>query len=395
VYQQVEFTRQALFEKVWSTPVLKVAAEIGVSDVAVAKACRKAEIPLPSRGHWAMPEERRPKQPKLPAAPSGHAGSVYFNAVSPEHRQAVARPASLGPRIPVPDRLDEPHKLVTATLKALRKAKPADNRVHVSGASALDVSVSPEQTDRAMRLLDTLIKACESLGMRWSVGEKGTVVACYGEQIRVHLHETLSKQTIAPPPRKTTARQPDYTSAWYPRYEWVSKGRLSFLVEDHVANGARRVWATTTATPLEDKLHEIVAGLPLVAVGIRQHREEREEWQRRYELEQARRKEAARQAEVQRRLRARLVHSLERWEQSCRLSDFCDAAAREIERLSPEQRQAGEAWLSWARMQAELLSPLGMQLSATTNLDASLEGWYYNEYQRSDEDWWSKREHGR
>lgn len=187
-----------------------------------------------------------------------------------------------------------------------------DNRVHVSGITALDVSISPEQTDRAMRLLDTLIKASESRGMRWAVGEKGTTVECDGEQIRVRLHETLSKQpTEPPPPRKANARQPDYGSLRYPRYEWVSKGRLGFMVEDHVANGARRVWASTANVPLDLKLHEILAGLPIVAAGIRLHREEREAWRRQYEVEKERKKEIARNVEIERRRRVRLVHSLE------------------------------------------------------------------------------------
>ncbi|GGZ71932.1 hypothetical protein GCM10008101_27710 [Lysobacter xinjiangensis] len=390
MYRQVEFTRQSLFDKVWSTPVLKLAAEIGVSDVAVAKACRKAGIPLPGRGHWAMPESRRPRQPALPAAAAGNSESVFFNVLAPEHRQTLARPAALGPVIRVPEHLSSPHKLVAATLKVLRQTKPMDNRVHVSGTTALDVSISPEQTDRAMRLLDTLIKASESQGMRWAVGEKGTTVECDGEQIRVRLHETLSKQpTEPPPPRKANARQPDYGSLWYPRYEWVSKGRLGFMVEDHVANGARRVWASTANVPLDLKLHEILAGLPLVAAGIRLHREEREAWRRQYEVEKERKKEIARNVEIERRRRVRLVHSLEQWERSRRLNDFCDAAAGEIARRGTEAREPAEEWLAWARAPANLLSPLGDRLLATADLDVNLDDWYYNEYQRREESWWS------
>lgn len=47
MYTFVSFTVVELFEKVWQTPMVKLAHEIGVSDVAVAKACRKAGIPLP------------------------------------------------------------------------------------------------------------------------------------------------------------------------------------------------------------------------------------------------------------------------------------------------------------------------------------------------------------
>ncbi|KTC15881.1 hypothetical protein [Pseudomonas viridiflava] len=53
MYTFVSFTVVELFEKVWQTPMVTLAHEIGVSDVAVAKACRKAGSPLAGRGHWA------------------------------------------------------------------------------------------------------------------------------------------------------------------------------------------------------------------------------------------------------------------------------------------------------------------------------------------------------
>jgi hypothetical protein len=47
------WNREQLYEKVWDQPVTKVAKEFGVSDVAIAKVCRKLNIPLPGRGYWA------------------------------------------------------------------------------------------------------------------------------------------------------------------------------------------------------------------------------------------------------------------------------------------------------------------------------------------------------
>jgi hypothetical protein len=62
-------TRQALYEQVWSMPMTKLAKEYGVSDVALRKACRKANIPLPVQGHWNKPPTVRTKarRPSLPA----------------------------------------------------------------------------------------------------------------------------------------------------------------------------------------------------------------------------------------------------------------------------------------------------------------------------------------
>lgn len=49
--QKVE--RETLYEEVWSDPVTVVAARYGLSDVGLAKICKRLHIPLPRRGYWA------------------------------------------------------------------------------------------------------------------------------------------------------------------------------------------------------------------------------------------------------------------------------------------------------------------------------------------------------
>lgn len=55
-----EFTRRELYDLVWAQPMRTVAASIGISDVALAKHCRKADIPVPSRGYWARKQAGKP-----------------------------------------------------------------------------------------------------------------------------------------------------------------------------------------------------------------------------------------------------------------------------------------------------------------------------------------------
>ena len=43
-------TRQQLYDLVWSKPVRDVAADFGMSDVALAKRCRAVRVPIPPRG---------------------------------------------------------------------------------------------------------------------------------------------------------------------------------------------------------------------------------------------------------------------------------------------------------------------------------------------------------
>lgn len=82
------YKRETLYEEVWAQPLLEVARHYGVSDVAIAKTCRKMHIPLPGRGYWSKVQngrtlKREPlppydtcpvvrkmsRQPKVPEAP--------------------------------------------------------------------------------------------------------------------------------------------------------------------------------------------------------------------------------------------------------------------------------------------------------------------------------------
>jgi hypothetical protein len=47
------FTREALYNLVWSEPTRTVSRRLGISDVGLAKACKRANVPTPDRGYWA------------------------------------------------------------------------------------------------------------------------------------------------------------------------------------------------------------------------------------------------------------------------------------------------------------------------------------------------------
>lgn len=79
-----EFTRKELYELVWSQPMKTVAASVGVSDVALAKHCKKANIPVPSRGYWARKQAGKPTSqialpPRFPGAVDRIGGSADKN----------------------------------------------------------------------------------------------------------------------------------------------------------------------------------------------------------------------------------------------------------------------------------------------------------------------------
>jgi hypothetical protein len=48
-----KISRQDLYELVWSEPTTALARRFGISDVGLAKVCRRSAIPAPPRGYWA------------------------------------------------------------------------------------------------------------------------------------------------------------------------------------------------------------------------------------------------------------------------------------------------------------------------------------------------------
>jgi hypothetical protein len=57
--------RSELYELVWQQPMARLAQTFAISDVGLAKICRKHDIPRPPRGYWAKKQfgQEPPKSP--------------------------------------------------------------------------------------------------------------------------------------------------------------------------------------------------------------------------------------------------------------------------------------------------------------------------------------------
>jgi hypothetical protein len=84
-------TRAELFDLVWNEPMRTVAPKFGLSDVGLAKLCRRNAIPLPPVGYWARSGRRR-KRPKLPSAPESQRESID---ITPSEMRKVDATADL------------------------------------------------------------------------------------------------------------------------------------------------------------------------------------------------------------------------------------------------------------------------------------------------------------
>jgi hypothetical protein len=63
--QGTEVSRQELYAEVWSTPMIKLAKKYGLSDVGLAKVCKRNNIPRPGNGYWAKVAHGKKVEPCL------------------------------------------------------------------------------------------------------------------------------------------------------------------------------------------------------------------------------------------------------------------------------------------------------------------------------------------
>jgi len=171
----IQVTRQALYDQVWATPMTKLAKEYGISDVALAKICKKLNVPYPWRGYWRRKETGKAvKQlPLPPSADPAKQSVVICRTIRPE--AVTALPESVQEnitaeqfpeqKITVPDRLMNPHRLLKGHLDGWRSASVDEYGAIQSGSlRQLNIRVSPQHLSRALRIMNALFLALDGRG---------------------------------------------------------------------------------------------------------------------------------------------------------------------------------------------------------------------------------------
>lgn len=312
--------RSTLYEQVWTTPMSRLCKTYGLSDVGLAKICDQHRIPCPPRGYWAKKRSgktvrRRP----LPALTDDRMEKVCLQARPVEEAvgdyteadRIVAREKEEGPRIEVAATLVDAHPLVVRTVKSLLAARPDERGLVRPGAKGcLDVTVGMRSTDRAMRVLDALIRALEVRSFRVVLGagegeQAGTWAELHGERVRFRLDERVTRTE-----RPQDKKKPD-EMRWFFRdrieYDFSPSGELALHLVHSGKTILRHSWRDGGKRRLEGWLNSFVVGLVRVALGLEDERREAE--RQRLDVEQRRR--AREEAELLRREEERLARDEE------------------------------------------------------------------------------------
>lgn len=392
MYKHVEFTREEIYKLVWQRPVIAIASEIGVSDVALSKACRRAGVPLPGRGYWAaLKSGRALKVAPLPALKSGQLTLVKFDVLeNPPPRVRKVPPAAVA-LIEVPVRIAKPHPLVVELQAAAKSAREDKGVLALNYAKVLRVRTSAQYIRRAMLLMDTLIKHFELRGYTVRIGGKykETELILNEGEVSFRLDERTTR-TPPPPPPPTPVRGGRHeldTERWRPAYVMAGTGEFTLEFGKYRLEGCRRVWKDKSGSLLEVQLHEVMEALPSWESLLKVKRLEREDEEAKQRVTEERRVAAARAKEILRQQRAELVKNLHAWERAERLRCFVLAVEK-----TDDPTTESLMWLEWAKLQVQALDPLS-DLPAVTSLAVHLDKYFtgHSSWSKPEEsDWWSQ-----
>jgi hypothetical protein len=363
----MQLGREQLYEQVWTEPILSIARSLSISDRGLAKICARHRIPTPGRGYWQRLRSghrvRRKALPQLPTV-EAHLAVIHVRRRAPLpqpeeppgpvaiQQEFEARPEN---RLSVPERVDRFHPLIRQTregLRGSREASTSDPRRHRS--PRLDVEVAPGSVRRALRVLDTLIKALIARGFTVRAGENGspkTVITIEGVEIQIRLEERHRLVEVTP---SRSVRN------WWatPATRREPTGELALRITDPEVGNLRRTWADGRRQRVESCLNAFIVGLVRASDARRRHLLWRAEEDRKWEEERRRREE-----ERQRRLReearvGELTRQVAAWQEARGIRHYAAALRRATAERDDLVSSGIAPWIEWVERYADRIDPL-------------------------------------
>ncbi|MAS93127.1 MAG: hypothetical protein CMO55_08015 [Verrucomicrobiales bacterium] len=370
----VKLTRKQLYKEVWKTPIHRLSEKYGLSDVGLAKACKRMDIPRPPRGYWRRKETgAKVRQTPLSEPKENTQLEIEFHPSGRPARGWKRGERSAGPPAPTLEIADtltetESHPLVAASWKRYEKAKEGkDGILSTKAKRCVAVSVCRDHLDRSLRLLDAVFRAWEGEGhsveIRASDDGSTTLLKAGKEEIEISIFEDVKEFELEP--TEDELLQPKWT--WKKRIETRPMGKLTvYLAGKRIAESQtfHRRYRDGQNAPVEKKGGRILQAALEYVEARRSFLEEEErrlaamrEEQRQWEIEWERRQEARRREEEEQRRVESFLEASEKWARARQIGEFVEACEEELKRLQIDLQEQQD-WIDWARRVAERLDPL-------------------------------------
>ena len=373
-------SRKELYELVWSEPMKILAPRFGISDVALKKACTRAEIPTPGLGHWAKKAARKgTSQVVLAERPPGMddevvvgAGVGYWHSGWSEEELLAALP----PRPEFEEPIESVRERIAKTVGKLtvprevrlwhpaidKLLKEDEQRRERQRASSYPSSWDAPLFDtplerRRLRVLNSLVLATGMMNGKLAISDhegRSIEFSFYQRRVGIRLDQLRRAKR-----RGHAANSPDADEA---------KLSLSILESSHSEN-ERIAWQDDEQGKVETRIAEIAIQIILTAeLQYREGTIRSHEWrvQRKGELEeeerekkcQAERAERERQKRLEQARIDRLLKSAAAFQRAEVIRKYVEAIRSAQTDNSACSREELEGWSQWALAEADRIDPV-------------------------------------
>lgn len=315
-------TRRQLYDLVWTKPMRDAAADIGISDVGLKKACVRHRVPVPPQGYWnKIHAGQKPHKSVFHEVDDARLNRVEIagasNSLAPTVKKAMdearARESAPEKRIAVPAIIQPTLPAAVRLAAALKRSKPDEKGLaYANDPKLLHVRVAAESVDRAVGLAEALLVASTERGFVSTSGSQHLTLTVDGEPIVLSLkentkrvpHVTTKEETEREERRARAAHNKNwdlYSRLFQstPRWDYQATGQLFVEIEGKEHLSARTRWSDTTNRKLEALLNDVVVGLITYAAARKERRAEQERREQEWKLERQRQEKARARAELE------------------------------------------------------------------------------------------------
>jgi len=351
--KKITITRQGIYEMVWNKTLSSITKRYTIKYPELRKVLTELDIPIPENGHWS--KLKFGKQVEIKPLPEDYTGKNEVELIEKEISDIVVseKEEVLHKVIEedknniykVPKKLTHPDILIESTKEYFNAGErffyrsgyriPEKERNDV-----LDIDTTKNTFQRALRIMDTIIKILRNRGHDVEIKRGKTLAVIYGQEIEIRLRE---KHRVVDEPRNT-----------YSSRKLEPTGVLCFMIEprhyhEKVINEGQDL--------LETKLKSIIQKLEALGSLKREEHIKNEEWHRQYEEQQRIEKELKEKKKKERKEFKAIFGQAYRLYQS----NFMRTYISRMEETLKQRNQLTEDlknWLTWAKAKIDWYDPL-------------------------------------
>ena len=369
------YNREKLYEEVWAKPVVQVAVQYGVSDVAIHKICKSLNVPVPPRGYWArIRAGEKIKKPPLPVAKgiSEKTGLKTFEGtkvptapkqtlsfLTEDERQKVLLGAE---QIQLPDENAKLHNKIRAYHSKVKEWNKNDRKLEGAQRSFKNYTdrppflagvISSETLPRVYRILDALYRQVEILG--------GSVNDDLSLQIR-NEHVSLEISEAQDEIKHEITRQEAQELIIYEdamrHNKWASKPTIRKY--DYIFNGKLRIcirqsryFRDSEKEKVESRLGDMLIELYGESEVVRKNREAYEEEKRREAEEKRLREERRNRYNEEVDKTAALTNMAQDYDIASKIRAYINAMEPKVDMKDEKTAE----FIDWAKKKADWFDP--------------------------------------